>query len=48
MITDDIAFYPILDFNLYGDAITKIITQSYPKFSIGIYGDWGRGKTTLM
>jgi GTPase SAR1 family protein len=48
IITDDIAINPILDFNLYRDAITKIITQSYPKFSIGIYGDWGIGKTTLM
>jgi hypothetical protein len=35
-------------FYLYRDAITKIITQSYPKFSIGIYSDWGIGKTTLM
>jgi predicted KAP-like P-loop ATPase len=48
IITDDIAINPILDFNLYRNAITKIITKSYPKFSIGIYGDWGIGKTTLM
>jgi predicted KAP-like P-loop ATPase len=25
-----------------------MITKSYPKFSIGIYGEWGTGKSTLM
>ncbi len=48
IITDDIAINPILDFNLYGDAVTNIIKNSYPKFTIGIFGDWGTGKTTLM
>jgi ABC-type phosphonate transport system ATPase subunit len=48
IIVDDIAIDPILDFNLYGRAISKIITKSYPKFTIGIFGDWGTGKTTLM
>ena len=48
IITDDIAIDPILDFNLYRNAIVNIIRNSYPKFSIGIYGDWGSGKTTLM
>src|SRR5215469_16872962 len=48
IITDDIAIDPILDFNLYADAIVKIIKDSYPKFTIGLFGDWGTGKTTLM
>jgi hypothetical protein len=48
IITDDIAVKPILDFNLYRDAIVNIIENSYPKFTIGIFGDWGTGKTTLM
>ena len=48
IITDDIAFDPILDFSLYRDAILNIIRNSYPKFTIGILGDWGTGKTTLM
>ena len=48
IITDDIAIDPILDFNLYTDAIVKIIKDSYPKFTIGLFGDWGTGKTTLM
>jgi predicted KAP-like P-loop ATPase len=48
IITDDIAIHPILDFNLYTDAIVKIIKDSFPKFTIGLFGDWGTGKTTLM
>src|SRR5215469_3263306 len=48
IITDDIAIHPILDFNLYTNAIVEIIKNSYPKFTIGIFGDWGTGKTTLM
>jgi KAP family P-loop domain/Pentapeptide repeats (8 copies) len=48
IITDDISFSPILDFDDYVVSLTKIIKNSYPKFSIGIYGEWGTGKTTLM
>jgi GTPase SAR1 family protein len=48
IITDDISFSPILDFDDYVTSLTKIIKNSYPKFSIGIYGEWGTGKTTLM
>jgi len=25
-----------------------MVRSSRPKFSIGIYGEWGTGKTTLM
>jgi predicted KAP-like P-loop ATPase len=39
---------PILDFKDYVDAIVKMIKGSTPKFSVGIYGEWGTGKTTLM
>jgi predicted KAP-like P-loop ATPase len=48
IITDDISHFPILDFNDYVNALSNIIKNSYPKFSIGIYGEWGTGKTTLM
>jgi hypothetical protein len=48
IITDDISLDPILDFNLYRNAIVNIIRNSYPKFTIGIFGDWGTGKSTLM
>lgn len=48
IITDDFALNPILNFDAYRDAIVKMIMESHPKFSIGIYGEWGTGKTTLM
>ena len=48
IVTDDIVLHPILDFNLYTNAIVKIIKESYPKFTIGLFGDWGTGKTTLI
>ena len=48
ILTDDIADDPILDFNLYADAIANIIRNSQPRFTIGIFGDWGTGKTTLI
>jgi uncharacterized protein YjbI with pentapeptide repeats/GTPase SAR1 family protein len=48
IITDDISHFPVLDFNEYVNALTNIIKNSYPKFSIGIYGEWGTGKTTFM
>ena len=48
IITDDITKHPILDFDRYTNAIVKIIKKSYPKFTIGLFGDWGTGKTTLM
>ena len=47
IITDDIAAKPILDLDLYRDAIINIIKNSYPKFTIGIFGDCGTGKATL-
>ena len=35
-------------FSMYADAIIKMIKGSDQKFSVGIYGEWGTGKTTLM
>ena len=48
ILTDDIAIDPILDFILYRDAIVTIVKNSYPKFTMGIFGGWGTGKTTLI
>ena len=48
ILTDDVASDPILDFNLYSNAIVNIVRNSHPKFTIGIFGDWGAGKTTLI
>ena len=48
ILADDTMIDPILDFNLYSNAIVNIIKNSHPKFSIGVFGDWGTGKTTLI
>jgi chromosomal replication initiation ATPase DnaA len=47
-ITYDIEPLPILDFEEYSYTIAQLIKDSDPRFSIGIYGEWGIGKTTLM
>src|SRR5574337_689932 len=36
------------EFNNYADTLTNMILHSTPKFTIGIFGDWGTGKTTLI
>lgn len=48
ILTDEIESDPILNFENYGENIAKIVRNSTPKFSIGIFGEWGTGKTTLM
>ena len=48
IITDDVTNTPILDFDQYSETIVNIVRYSHPKFSLGIYGEWGTGKTTLM
>jgi nucleoside-triphosphatase THEP1 len=48
ILTDEIEIAPILDFTYYSDTIANIIRSSIPRFSVGIYGEWGTGKTTLM
>ena len=36
------------DFFSLAQTISKIVQDSDPRFTIGIYGEWGTGKTTLM
>ena len=48
ILTDEPEINPIHRFGLYSDTIVNMIMSSDPKFSIGINGDWGTGKTTLM
>jgi predicted KAP-like P-loop ATPase len=48
VLTDEIEPAPILDFTYYRDTIANIIKSSKPRFTVGIYGEWGTGKTTLM
>jgi hypothetical protein len=44
IIVEDIAIDPILDFNPYGGAISKIITKSYPKLTMEslVIGEQGK------
>jgi len=39
---------PVLGYDEYADALADIIHKSAPQFAVGIFGDWGSGKTTLM
>lgn len=36
------------DFDKYSQTISNIISNSVPRFTVGIYGGWGTGKTTIM
>jgi hypothetical protein len=48
VLTDEVELKPFLDFDRYSETIIRMIKGSEPNFSIGIYGEWGTGKTTLM
>jgi predicted KAP-like P-loop ATPase len=48
ILSDDVDPKPILDFEGYSKTISNMVLGSHPKFSVGIYGEWGTGKTTLM
>lgn len=39
---------PALGFDRTAQALAQLITESQPRFAIGVFGDWGSGKTTLM
>ena len=36
------------DFDKYSETLSNIIVNSVPRFTVGIYGGWGTGKTTIM
>ena len=48
VLLDEPAKAPALGFDDYAVAFADIIRHSAPQFAIGIFGDWGSGKTTLM
>lgn len=48
IISDEPADIGLLDFSRISEMFSNIIINSPSKFSIGIFGDWGTGKTTLM
>jgi KAP family P-loop domain len=48
ILLDEPAERPALRFDHYARAFAAITRRSEPRFAIGIFGDWGSGKTTLM
>jgi uridine kinase len=47
IITDDPA-KDASDFRKYSERISQIIVNSEARFTVGIFGGWGTGKTTIM
>ena len=48
ILIDDVEEAPTHDFLSLSKTISNLIRNSTPHFTIGIYGEWGTGKTTLM
>ena len=48
ILTDEPASDDALDFKTYSEVLAQIIRNSAPRFTIGVFGPWGAGKTTLM
>jgi len=48
ILIDDVEETPTHDFDSLSKTISNIMCNSTPHFTIGIYGEWGTGKTTLM
>jgi hypothetical protein len=48
IITDEPTLEDALDFERYSKNLAEIIRNSTPRFTIGIFGGWGTGKTSLM
>ena len=48
ILIDDVEEYPTHEFDSLSRTISNILRNSTPHFTIGIYGEWGTGKTTLM
>jgi KAP family P-loop domain len=48
VLLDDPADVPGLGFDGYAAALAEAIVHSRAEFSVGIFGSWGSGKTTLM
>jgi tRNA A37 threonylcarbamoyladenosine biosynthesis protein TsaE len=48
ILIDDFEAKPTHDFDSLSNTIARIVKNSHPHFTVGIYGEWGTGKTTLM
>jgi predicted KAP-like P-loop ATPase len=36
----------LLDFEIHSQKLAQIIRNTKPRFSVGIFGEWGSGKTS--
>ena len=48
ILIDEVEEDLFLNFDSYAICLLDLIKDTNPKFSIGIYGEWGTRKTTLM
>ena len=48
ILIDEYDKSPTFEFESLANTIANIIKTSHPRFTTGIYGEWGTGKTTLM
>jgi predicted KAP-like P-loop ATPase len=48
ILLDEPAEQPAMRFDEYAQALAWTIRRSNPRFAVGIFGEWGSGKTTLM
>jgi KAP family P-loop domain len=48
ILIDSPSVKPSLGFDSTATALAQIIRDSPPRFAVGIFGNWGSGKTTLM
>ena len=48
ILIDEYEIQPTLEFESIAKTLANMIKNSHPRFTTGIYGEWGTGKTTLM
>ena len=48
ILLDSPSRHPALGFDRTAAALAELITRSTPRFAVGVFGEWGSGKTTLM
>ncbi|MFQ5440773.1 MAG: P-loop NTPase fold protein [Nitrosopumilaceae archaeon] len=48
ILIDEYEIHPTIEFESIAKTIANMIKNSHPRFTTGIYGEWGTGKTTLM
>ena len=48
ILLDTPARHPALGFDRTAEALAELLVRSSPRFAMGVFGDWGSGKTTLM